>query len=86
MAEQRDNSGVLFKNDKEENPSWPDYKGWGMVDGLNVWISAWVKEGKKGKFMSLSFKAKDEQGKEVTKPAPEPTSKINDFVDDDIPF
>lgn len=56
-----DNSGVLFKNDKEGgNPSWPDYKGSITVDGKDYWLSAWIKDGKEGKkFMSLSVKPKD---------------------------
>ena len=53
------NSGAIFKNDKEGNPARPDYTGNAEVDGVDYWLSAWIKEGKKGKFMSLSFKAKD---------------------------
>lgn len=59
--EKRDNSGVLFKNDEKEG-NRPDYKGWGTINGQDVWLSAWVKEGKNGKFMSLAFKNKDESG------------------------
>lgn len=53
--EDRDNSGVLFKNDKGGNDRRPDYRGKAMVNGRKVEISAWIKEGNKGKFMSLSF-------------------------------
>ena len=61
MSEQRENSGVLFKNnDKTDaNKNWPDYKGHGQVSGVDVWISAWIKTGKSGKFMSLAFKPKE---------------------------
>lgn len=64
MANEYPNSGALFKADaakKAENPKRPDYEGSAEVDGVDYWISAWVKEGKSGKFMSLSFKPKDER-------------------------
>jgi len=54
------NSGVLFKNDKEGNPKRPDYKGHGEIQGVEYWLSAWVKESQNGKkYMSLSFTLKD---------------------------
>lgn len=58
------NSGALFKADakkKADNPKRPDYEGSAEVDGVDYWISAWIKEGKSGKFMSLSFKPKEQR-------------------------
>jgi hypothetical protein len=57
----RDNSGVLFRNDKKETEKHPDYKGNIMVDGNEYWLSAWIKEGKTGKFMGLAVSPRDAQ-------------------------
>lgn len=81
MAEKRDMSGVLFKNDKEGNPTWADYKGSIMVNGEEFWLSAWIKEGAKGKFMSLSVKPK-----EARQAKPAQKSAQRDADDDSIPF
>lgn len=63
MSQQYDNTdrGVLFKNDRKESENHPDYKGSINVGGVEFWLSAWIKEGQKGKFMSLSIKPKEDQ-------------------------
>ena len=55
------NRGVLFKNDRKESDRHPEYKGSINVDGQEFWLSAWVKDGKSGKFMSLSIQPKNDQ-------------------------
>lgn len=79
---QRDNSGVLFSNDKKDNERAPHYKGNITVDGKDYWLSAWVKEGKSGKFMGLAVSPKEEY-----KAKPSERSKTTGFdSDDSMPF
>jgi hypothetical protein len=59
--EKRDNSGALFTNDKREKETHPHYQGKATIGGVNYYVSAWVKDGQKGKFQSLSFKPIQEQ-------------------------
>ncbi len=85
--ELRDNSGTLFKNDKRENDKQPTHNGNVMIDGKEFWISAWVKEGAKGKFFSLAFKPKD-GGNRRPEPAKTPAAQRSyaEDLDDEIPW
>jgi hypothetical protein len=53
-------TGALFRNDRKEKPSHPDYRGDCTIRGKKFWMSAWIKEGAKGKFMSLPFREAEE--------------------------
>ena len=60
---QKDNSGVLFVNDRKKQDSQPDRTGNCTIGGKEYWISGWVKESstQKGKvFLSLAFQPKDD--------------------------
>jgi hypothetical protein len=70
----------LFKNDKGDNEKRPDYTGEGVdIDGKPIKVSAWLKEGQRGKFMSCKIQHKT-KGEPPTNPAP------RKFDDQDIPF
>jgi hypothetical protein len=51
-----------------------------LIDGVEYYISAWTKEGSRGRWQSLAFKRKD--AKPDAKPAPTSIEQM----DDDIPF
>ena len=78
--EMRPNTGSLFKNDKKETDSHPDYKGSALIDGLGeCYLDAWINTAKDGsKYMSLKMKPKDG--------AARPTVPSHADLDDDVPF
>lgn len=57
-----DNSGALFANDKREKDTHPTHTGTATIDGVDYWVSAWVKEKNGRKYFSMSYKQKDIQG------------------------
>ena len=76
----RELSGSLFKNEKKTEEKHPQMQGSCLIEGIEYWVSAWTKEGTKGRWQSLSFKRKD--AKPDAKPAPASIEQM----DDDIPF
>ena len=86
MAYDNTNSGMLARNQRKENDTHPDYTGSVNADGVEYWMSAWVKEGKPGsklegqKYFSIAITPKNAAPTE-SKGKPD-LSK--DF--DDLPF
>ena len=75
---QYDNSGILFKNEDKQKEKNRDYRDELTINGVGYWLSGWIKEGKKGKFLGLAIKPKD---------APTKSDKpIAEELDDAIPF
>lgn len=80
--EQRDMSGVVFRNEKKTKDTHPSYTGQCMIDGKEYWMDAWVKDGRSGKFFSFSFKSKEQR----QEPARQTKASFSQDLDDDIPF
>lgn len=77
----KDNSGSLFVNDKKERESQPDRRGSARIEGVDYWVSGWVKKKEDGTaWMSMSFQRKD-----AATPAPKAQPAQSD-MDDEIPF
>ena len=55
----RDMSGSLSKNLRKEKPSHADYAGT-IISKVGSMAQRWVKDGEKGKFLSLSAKPAEE--------------------------
>lgn len=77
--ETRNLNGALFRNERKEKDTQPDYTGNCKIDNVEYWVSGWVKTPRNGgkKFMSLAFDPKNAS----------PVGAV-DFggFDDDIPF
>ena len=77
------NTGALFVNSKKESDKHPDRNGSLNVDGVDYWISGWLKKDKNGgTFLSLAVKPKEEKPRQSSDPTRK--SRNDDF--DDAPF
>jgi hypothetical protein len=79
-------TGVLFKNDKEGNEKRPDYKGSAEIEGVQYWVSAWIRDTAKGKCLSMKYERKEQQPQAAPKAAAPAPSAGYGAIDDDIPF
>jgi uncharacterized protein (DUF736 family) len=97
MTKQYDNElrGASFKNDRKTTDNHPNYKGSATIEGVEYWLSTWVKTSKDGtKYLSHSFSPKEVQNRPQdaliadNKPMREPAkaTAIVDDMDDDLPF
>lgn len=94
--EMKDNTGSLFKNDRKETDSHPDYKGSALLGGVEHWLDAWINEARDGsKYMSLKFKPKEQRAGARTNYAGADEGEWNSAaaaakppsdLDDEIPF
>ncbi len=76
-------TGVLFKNDKGDNEKRPDYKGSAEIEGVQYWVSAWIRDTAKGKCLSMKYERKEQQTAQApAAKAPQAAA----FDDSDIPF
>jgi uncharacterized protein (DUF736 family) len=84
----RPNTGSLFKNDKKEADTHPDYKGSGLIEGVGeVWLDAWINTSNSGtKYMSLKFKPKNGDAGARIYAETRGNMETAADLDDDVPF
>lgn len=71
MSYDNTNSGVLFRNEqKQEGDKRPDYTGKIDVDGTEYRLAGWVREGRKGKFLSLKISEPRSDGRSDAEDSP----------------
>jgi hypothetical protein len=78
------NRGSIWKNDKKEKDTNPDFTGSLNVDGREYWVSAWKRKdgaGPKSPALSFSVKPKDGEalvgGKMMKAGEPNPSQSIS---------
>jgi hypothetical protein len=85
---QKDMSGQLFENTKATKDTHPGYTGSMTVKGVKYSIAAWLKDGAKGKYFSISIKPWEDNAIRTPRqpPASKPATQEDDFEDSRIPF
>lgn len=67
--EMRELSGSIFQNQNKTTENHPGWKGSALIDGVEYWVSGWVKQTGEGKkWVSLSFAAKDQAPRQERQP------------------
>ena len=66
--------GLLFQNFSKDNDKQPDWTGDANYEGTRIEIAGWLKDGPKGKYLSLAVKEKKAKA-----PAQQPQTE-------DVPF
>ena len=87
MSYDKTNRGQIWKNERKEKDTHPDFKGDANIDGVEYWLSAWKRKpdaNPKAPALSFTFKLKDERDSpDNARPKPAP---MGDSFNDDIPF
>ena len=76
--ETRENSGILFKEQEKKSDRGPDYTGRATIGGIDYRIAAWIKEGGRGRFLSLAFS--------IPEPRPSVPRTTSTTDEDDLEF
>lgn len=78
--ETQNNSGAIFRNEKKDKPTAPDYTGSAWIDKKKYQIAGWINKSKSGQsYMRLIFEQVNLLGDDVL-------AKNKLDKQDDLPF
>lgn len=91
------NRGAIWKNEKKEKETHPDFTGSLNVDGVEYWLNGWRRRedaGPKSPAMTFTVRPKDaQQGQSISQRAMpkgpamrDPISTGRRDMDDEVPF
>jgi len=84
------NRGSIWKNEKKETDNHPDFNGSLDVNGVEYWVSAWLRKpdaNPKAPALNFSIKPKEQQqGQQAAGAATGAAAGTAQNFDDDIPF
>lgn len=84
--ELKEGQGSLFRNETKKSENSPDYGGSILIDGTEYWLSGWLKEGQRGKWLSLSARPKEAKPAARPDPFADARDSAMDGLRDDVPF
>ena len=86
MAYENNNRGSVWRNERKEKDTHPDFTGQAKIDGVEFWVSAWKrKPDAKPNAPALSFSVKPKEERQQ-EPQHQPEQPAGGDFDDDIPF
>lgn len=87
QEQNKDNSGVLFKNTSKSNDKQPDYTGSITVNGKDLRLAAWENESKdkKTKFLKISVSDPANFTKKSDSPSQTQNTSNNNSQNEDPP-
>jgi len=88
MAVQYDNTnrGAIFRNERKEKDSQPDYRGPLNIKGDEGEIACWVKEKNGQKFFSCKWQSKDDKPQSGGQGRDHQAPLDDDELNDSVPF
>jgi len=81
------NRGAIWKNEKKEKETHPDFTGSLNVDGVEYWLNGWRrKEDASAKAPAMSFTVRPKDAPQQTGSRTKPMIARGNDMDDEIPF